>query len=569
MQNIEIAWIFAELADLLEIKGEDFFKIRAYRRAAEVLAKLEESAEELSRRRLLSKIPGVGKAIEGKIKEILETGSLTKHQQLLQEIPQGVLAIKQLPGIGPNRARVLFKELGITNLEELEQAVNERRVRTLKGFSSKLEWDIINGLEMLRNRQSRARLSVAKELAQQLIEFLKLLPGVNEVSTAGSTRRWKDTVGDLDLVASAENPEPLLKALESHPRIKEVIDKQSNRIRAYTWWGIAVDLQVVPPGEYVTTLHRSTGSKAHYVKLQELAVAKGLKINHHGITNQSGDYLPVNKEEDIYQALGMAYIPPELREDKGEVEAARAGILPQLVQLGEIKGDLHIHTTWSDSVMEIDDVIEKCRQRGYSYAAITDHSRSLKIANGLEVESLMQQHKVINEINKNYDDFTLLTGVEVDILPNGELDYPDEVLEPMDVVIASVHTAFKQSRTELTRRLTKAMENEQVDIIAHMTGRILGRRESYDIDVEGLLETAAKTGTVLEINASPDRLDINEVYARQARDMGVKISINTDAHDVKRLDEMIYGVAVARRAWLGPEDVINTLGLEELRKVFR
>ncbi|ABO50162.1 PHP C-terminal domain protein [Desulforamulus reducens MI-1] len=569
MQNIEVAWIFTELADLLELNGEDIYKIRAYRRAAEVIAKVEEPLQELHRRKLLSKLPGVGKAIEGKIEEILETGKLAKHQKLLQEIPLGVLEIKQLPGIGPNRARTLYKELGISNLAELEQAVQQRQVRTLKGFSAKVEWDILNGIEMIRNRRGRTRLSVSRELAEELIKFFKLLPGTVEIEVAGSTRRWKETVGDLDLVAAAEEPAPLLRALATHPRVKDILEEQENRIRVYTWWGIAVDLQVVSPSEFVATLHRSTGSKAHYAKLQKIAEEQQLRLSHHGLRNQQDHFLPIRQEAEIYQALGMAYVPPELREDNGEVETALAGKLPPLIELADIKGDLHIHTTWSDSALEIDDIINRCREKGYSYAAITDHSRSLKIANGLDLDRLEQQHQIIRERDQELADFALLTGVEMDILPNGELDYPDEILEKMDVVIGSVHMGFKQSKKDMTRRITKAMENEHVDIIAHMSGRILGKREPYDIDMEALIETAAKTGTILEINSSPDRLDINEVYARKARDMGVKISINTDAHDLRRLDEMVYGVAVARRAWLEPQDVINTLNIEDLREVLR
>ncbi|SHK02576.1 DNA polymerase/3'-5' exonuclease PolX [Desulforamulus aeronauticus] len=569
MQNIEMAWIFTELSDLLEIKGEDFFKIRAYRRAAQVLANLEVPVAELCRRRILSKVPGVGKAIEAKIKELVDTGQLSKHQELLKEIPPGVLTIKQLPGIGANRARVLFQELGITSLDELEQAAKERRVRSLKGFSAKLEWDILNGIEMVRNRQGRTRLSVARELAAELLAIFQLLPGVRQVEVAGSTRRWRETVEDLDLVAAAEEPALILDALATHPRVKDVIERQSNRIRVYTWWGLAVDLQVVPPEEYISTLHRNTGCKEHYARLQEVAQAKGLNLNHHGIRNAVGEIIPIKEEANLYDALGMSYIPPELRENRGEVEAALADRLPNLIEVSDIKGDLHIHTTWSDSAMELTDVVKHCRQKGYTYAAITDHSRSLKIANGLELNRLQEQHQIIREMNKEFKDFTLLTGVEMDILPNGDLDYPDEILEQMDVVIGSVHTAFKQSKKEITHRITKAMENEHVDIIAHLTGRILGRRESYAVDVEALIETAAKTGTILEINSSPDRLDINEVYTRLARDTGVKISINTDAHDIRRLDEMAYGVAVARRAWLEPQDVVNTLELDELREVLR
>lgn len=567
MQNIEIAWIFTELADLLEIQGEDFYKIRAYRRAADALASLVEPVEEIHRRQSLTKIPGVGKVIEEKIKEILETGKLKKHQQLLQEVPRGVLEIKQLPGIGPKRTRILYQELGVTDLEGLKRAVEKRQVRKLKGFSAKLEWDILNGIEMVRHRRGKTRLSVSKELAAELIAFLQKIPGTLGVEIAGSTRRWQETVGDLDLVSAAANPAPLLTALAGHPRMKEVIEEQSNRIRLSTWWGLVVDLLVAPPKEFIFTLHRSTGSKDHYARLQQIADSIGLQLNHHGLRTAQGDLLLINNEEEIYQALGMEYIPPELRKGSDEVEAALKGSLPSLLEVSDIKGDLHIHTNWSDAVLEMDDIIKRCQEKGYSYAAITDHSQSLKVANGLDPARLAQQHQIIREQNKKLAGFTLLTGVEMDILANGELDYPDEILEPMDVVIGSIHTGFKQSKKEITRRISKAMENEQVDIIAHMTGRLLGRREPYDLDVEALLETAAKTQTILEINASPDRLDINEVYARQAKDLGVKLSINTDAHDLMRLDEMVYGVAVARRAWLEPQDVINTLNLDDLRKV--
>ncbi|WP_003541719.1 DNA polymerase/3'-5' exonuclease PolX [Desulfotomaculum nigrificans] len=569
MQNIEVAWIFAELADLLELKGEDFFKVRAYRRAAKTLANLELPLVELNRRGLIGKIPGIGKAIETKIKEILVTGQLAKHQQLLQEIPPGVLEIKRLPGIGPARARVLFEQLGIKDLDELERAVKERRVRNLKGFSAKMEWDILNGIQMIRRRHGRVLLSVARELAQELIEYIRILPGVCQVEVTGSTRRWRETVGDLDLVAAATDPEPLLTALATHPRTKEVIEKQANRIRVFTWWGLSVDLQVVAPEEFIPTLHRNTGSKPHYAKLQELAASQGLVLDHHGIKNEAGEFLKLQGEADIYRSLGMDYIPPELRENRGEVEAAQRGQLPGLLELADIRGDLHIHTTWSDSAMDLADVVQRCQEKGYTYAAITDHSRSLKIANGLDLDRLLEQHTIIREMNKKLEDFTLLTGVEADILPDASLDYPDEVLEQMDVVIASVHSGFKQSRQEITRRITRAIENEHVDIIGHMTGRVLGRREPYDVDVEALLEMAAKTGTILEINASPDRLDLNEEYAKKAKEAGVKLCINTDAHDLRRLDEMIYGVAVARRAWLTKDDVINTLEIAKLREVLR
>nr|WP_315988009.1 DNA polymerase/3'-5' exonuclease PolX [Desulforamulus aquiferis] len=389
-------------------------------------------------------------------------------------------------------------------------------------------------MEMVRNRQGRTRLSVAREMAEELTSFISLLPGVKAVETAGSTRRWKETVGDLDIIAGAENPEILLAALASHPRVKEVINKGDNRIEVMTWWGIAVDLSVVTPAEFIPAWHRATGSKTHYLILQEIAKYKGLKLNHRGIETQEGKVVDLTSEADIYRSLGMEYIPPELRENRGEIEAATGQGLPKIISGEDIKGDLHIHTTWSDSAMEIKDVVNKCLEKGYSYAAITDHSRSLKVANGLELERVLEQHQLIRQMNTSLKDFTLLTGVEMDILPDGSMDFPDELLEQTDVVIASVHTGFRQSKQDLTKRFTRAMENPNVDIIAHMTGRVLGRRESYELDVEALIEMAAKTDTVLEINASPDRLDLNEEHTRMAKEAGAKLAINTDAHDVRR-----------------------------------
>lgn len=563
MRNVEVAWIFHELADLLEFKGEDFFKIRAYRNAARVLAGLDTPIEEVWKKGELGKIPGIGKNIAAKINEILTTGRLKKHEELLGEIPPGLLEIMTLPGIGPKRAGMLHQKLGVSTLEELAKAAREGRVRGLPGMGGKTENDIIRNIEMREDRGGRVLLATARELAGEITGFLKLLPGVARVEVGGSLRRWQETVGDIDLVVAATDPGPVIDAAAGHPRIKEVIEKAGSRARLQTNWGIAVDLEVVPEQSFGAALFRSTGSRAHHRRLQELLSGKkGIHFDPDG----PGVF---REEADLYASLGLPYIPPELREDRGEVEAALADSLPRLLEPGDIKGDLHIHTNWSDGLASIEQVVARAREKGYQYIAVTDHSQSLKIAKGLSLDRLKEQHKKIRSLNETLEDFHIFTGIEVDILPKGGLDCPGEILKEVDLVVASVHSAFKQDRETMTARIISAVENKDVDIIGHLTGRLINHREGYALDVERVLEAAASCGTILEINSSPDRLDLNDINARRAKGKGIKMAVNTDAHDLKRMDEMVYGVSVARRAWLGPEDVVNTMSAEELMQFLR
>lgn len=563
MRNVEVAWIFHELADLLEFKGEDFFKVRAYRNAARVLAGLDTPIEEVWKKGELGKIPGIGKNIAAKINEILTTGRLKKHEELLREIPPGLLEIMTLPGIGPKRAGMLHQKLGVSTLEELAKAAREGRVRGLPGMGGKTENDIIRNIEMREDRGGRVLLATARELAGEITGFLKLLPGVARVEVGGSLRRWQETVGDIDLVVAAAEPGPVIDAAAGHPRVKEVIEKAGGRARFQTNWGIAVDLEAVPEQSFAAALFRSTGSRAHHRRLQELLSGKK------GIHFDPAAPGVFREEVDLYASLGLPYIPPELREDRGEVEAALAGSLPRLLELGDIKGDLHIHTNWSDGLASIEQVVARAREKGYQYIAVTDHSQSLKIAKGLSLDRLKEQHKKIRSLNETLEDFHIFTGIEVDILPKGGLDCPGEILKEVDLVVASVHSAFKQDRETMTARIISAVENKDVDIIGHLTGRLINHRESYALDVERVLEAAASCGTILEINSSPDRLDLNDINARRAKGKGIKMAVNTDAHDLKRMDEMVYGVSVARRAWLGPEDVVNTMSAEELMQFLR
>ncbi|OPY63168.1 MAG: DNA polymerase/3'-5' exonuclease PolX [Pelotomaculum sp. PtaU1.Bin065] len=547
-----------------EFKGDDFFKIRAYRNAAKVLAGLSEPVEKIKKNRGLQKIPGIGKNIAKKIEEILLTGRLQKHEELLREVPPGVMEIMSLPGIGPKRAYLLQERLNITSPEELAEAARAKRVRGLPGMGVKLEMDIIRNVEMIKRRSGKVLLATARELAAELTEYLKIIPGVIKVEVGGSIRRWRETVGDIDLVVAAEEANEVFEAMASHPRIKEVSEKAANRAGFYSWWGIYVELEVVPEEMFFPALHKSTGSKAHLSRLQEKFGVKGVDFTRL-VMERTGI---MHGEEDIYAALGMPYIPPEIREDRGEIECALKDSLPQLVKQGDIVGDLHIHTSWSDGVASIEQVVQRAKEKGYKYLAITDHSQSLKIAKGLSLEKLKEQHREIALLNEKFDEnneeFRILTGIEADILPGGELDCPDEILEKTDLVVASVHRAFKQDREKMTGRIISAIKNKNVDIIGHATGRLLGRRDGYALDMERVLDAAAACGTILEINSSPDRLDLNDVNARSAKAKGIKIAVNTDAHDLKRMDEMPYGIAVARRAWLGAGDIVNTMPLDKL-----
>jgi DNA polymerase (family 10) len=565
MRNEEVAWIFHELADLLEYKAEDFFKIRAYRNAARILAGLEEPLDQIRLRGGLAKIPGIGKNIAAKINEILTTGRLQKMEELLKEIPPGIMEVMSLPGIGPKRAALFRASLGITSLGELAKAAREGRIRGLPGMGSKSEKDIIRYIEMREDRGSRVLLAIAKILADELKSFLLMLPGVVKVETGGSMRRWRETVSDIDLVAAAADPGQVMCALEKHPGVSEVLERNLNRLSLQTKWGITVDLEVVPEEQFAITLFLSTGSRAHLGKLETILADKGIDIKNAGIRG-SGVF---HDEHEIYRSLGLPYIPPELREDQGEVEAASQSRLPRLLELEDIRGDLHIHTVWSDGLSTVEQAVKRAREKGYSYIAITDHSQSLKIARGLSLDKLKEQHKEIRSLNEKIDQFTVLTGIEADILPRGGVDCPDEILKEVDLVIASVHSAFKQDRETMTARIISAVENKNVDVIGHLTGRLLTSREGYALDLERVLEAAASCGTILEVNSSPDRLDINDLNARRAKEKGIRMAVNTDAHDLKRMDEMCYGVSVARRAWLEPDDIVNTMPAGKLIKFLR
>ncbi len=567
MRNVEVAWVFQELADLLELKGEEFFKIRAYKNASRILAGLEEPLEDIWKSGRLEKIPGIGRNIAAKVAEILSTGRLKKHEELLKEVPLGLLDIMSLPGIGPKKAGMIYERLGVFSLDGLARAAKEGRVRDLPGMSGKSEKEIIRYIELKKDRGGRVLLAMARDLFMELSDYIKMLPGVVRVEVGGSVRRWQETVGDIDLVAAASDPQSVFDAVATHPRVREVVEKDQSRARFQTYWGITVDLEVVPEEAFVPALFFCTGSHAHLRRLQSFLAGKGANLDPASIANVCRE--PLGDEREVYASIGLPYIPPELREDRGEVEAASEHRLPDLLELGDIKGDLHIHTSWSDGLCTIEQVVARARQKGYEYIAVTDHSQSLKIAKGLSLNRLKEQHHEVMSLNKKLDNFRVFTGIEVDILPKGGLDCPDNILKEVDLVVASVHSAFRQDSETMTARIISAVENKNVDIIGHLTGRLITRREGYALDLERVLEAAASCDTILEINSSPARLDLNDVNARMAKEKGLKVAINTDAHDLKRMDEMVYGVAVARRAWLETEDVVNTLSAGALVKYLK
>ncbi|NPV52043.1 MAG: DNA polymerase/3'-5' exonuclease PolX [Firmicutes bacterium] len=557
MSNAEIAALLWEISELLELSGDNPFKARAYRHAAEKIESLPEALSSVYAEGRLGEIEGIGEALRKKLEEIITTGGLRYYEDLKEKVPRVLVELVDIPGVGPKTARVLYERLHVGGIEELEAAARAGKIRELPGMGVKTEQNILRGIQMLRGRLNRIPLGVAAPIAQDFIESIRRMPWVLEVRAAGSLRRRKESVGDIDLVVASGDAIAVMDAIEKLPRSREVLSRGGTRMVVMARDGIKVDIWVVDPSFFWSALHHSTGSKPHNVKLRGMAREMGLKINEYGISREDGIRIPVTGEEDIYWSLGLDFIPPELREDAGEVEAAREGRLPTLLEPGDIRGDLHIHSTWSDGVTSIEEMVEAARRRGYDYIAICDHSKSLGVARGLSEEALRRQIGIIRELNEASPGVRVLAGIETDIRRDGTLDYPDELLAELDVVVASVHSGFRQDEDTMTARIIAAMKNPHVDIIGHPTGRLLGRREPYAVNIDAVIDAAVETGTALEINSYPDRLDLSDIHARMAKERGVKLAINTDAHSREQLSYMGYGVSVARRAWLSKEDVIN------------
>jgi DNA polymerase (family X) len=575
MTNAEIAAALEELGTLYELDGAVKYRVQAYGTAATAIRESPVSVAELAAAGRATEIPGVGKTLAEKIEALLETGEIPAAVKLKAKFPPTLIEVTRVPGLGAKTARRLYEELEISSMEDLKAAAEAERIRDVKGLGPKVEENVLAALERLGEPgegPGRLLLSKVRPIAAELAAALREHPAANRVEVAGSVRRWADTCKDIDLIATADEPAALAEHLASHPLIAAAGTPSENGVRAQTHNGISVDLRIVPPAAFGNLLQHFTGSQAHNVQLREEAVARGFSVSEHGITeSESGEVELCESEEAVYERLGYAYVEPELREGRGELKAAREGKLPELIELGDVKGDLHSHTTLSDGRNTLDEMAEAARERGYAYLAITDHSASHGFGDHVTPERLWERIGEIRAWNKGSGKrgFRLLAGSEINIGLDGSLDYPDDLVEALDWVVASVHTSFSIPEAEMTGRVLEAIENPRVDCIGHLTGRLIGRREPYGIDVEAVAEAAARTGTTIEINGNPNRRDLSDRHARLAVDAGVKIVLNTDAHGVDTLDNMAYAVATARRAWLTKADVANTRGWREFSKLLR
>ncbi len=565
MRNKQVAAVLREIADLTEILGDDPGKAAAYRRAAHALEGLGRDVADLRREGRLREIPGVGPNLARKIEEILDTGTCAHREKLRAALPPGVLELLSVPGVGPRTAGALYRTLGVAGLEDLERAARSGRLETLPGLGTRRAAAILAGLEQVRQRERRFLTALLLPVAEELAALVARLPGVERVAVAGSLRRRRETAGDVNLVAAAEDPGALLAGLRGLPGVLEAAQAGERTLAAALEGGVRAAVLAVPGRSFACALAWFTGSPAHNERLRRRAAERGYRLTETGLYPLAGgDPVFPGSEEELYERLGLAWIPPELREDAGEIEAAEAGRLPSLVTEADIRGDLHLHTTWSDGIDTLREMALAARARGYEYIAVSDHTRSLAVARGLTPERLRQQGEEIAALNRELAPFRILRSAEVDILRDGRLDLPDEVLAELDIVTASVHSAFHLGKEEMTARILAAVRNPHVDIIGHLTGRLIGRRPAYEVDLDAILAAARDTGTALELNASPDRLDVCDRHARLARERGVKVAISTDAHAVSSLADMAMGVATARRGWLEPRDVVNTYPLGDL-----
>ncbi len=566
MDNRALADTFILIANLSEIKGEIIYKTLAYRKAAESLTSLGRDVNEVWKEGKLQDIPGVGRAISEKIDELLRTGRLEFLEKLKGEVPASLADWLQVPGLGPKKVALIWKELGITTMSELEQAAREGKLRALPGMGEKSEAQVLVGIESLSRRSGRIPLGHAFPLAQGIIAALKKVPGVTAAEPAGSLRRMRPTIGDLDILVAAADSAPVMAAFTSLPGISRVLGQGETKASVEFSDGVRAQVWVHPPERFGTALQYATGSKDHNVRLRELALDQGLSLSEHALTKTNGSgEITCAAEAQVYAALGLPWIPPELREDRGEVQAARAGKLPALIEVRDIHADLQTHSTWSDGKLSMLAMARAAQERGMRLIAFTDHSVSLGVANGLRIERHAAQQVEIEKIQRELgEDIRVLHGTEVEIKADGTLDYPDEFLATLDLVVASLHSSLRQPRQKVTERLLKAIRNPHVDIIGHPTGRLLPDRDGADLDLEAVLAAAAESGVALEINADPARLDLDDVNARRAHELGIPISVNTDAHSAAGFDVLPFGVAIARRAWLTKQDVINAWPVEKL-----
>lgn len=569
VHNAEIADKFNQLADLLEIEDANPFRVRAYRNAARIIDGLpHEVADMLKDGKDLTKIPNIGKDLAEKIKTIVKTGELPLLQEIQQETPAALSEMMLIPSLGPKRVKQLYKELKIKSMSDLKKALESGKVSKLDGFGDKTQDKIKQALEKFEGAEKRTLLARAEKFATTLVKDLKAIKGVDKVIVAGSFRRRKETVGDLDILVTAKNGKSVIDAFTKFDDIGEVVSKGKTRSTVKLKSGLQVDLRVVKAKSYGAALHYFTGSKAHNIKVRKMAQKKKLKINEYGVFK--GDKQIAGKtEKEVYKTVGLPYFEPELREDTGEIEAAQKKKLPTLIELQDIKGDLHSHTDATDGHDTLNAMAKKAKDLGYKYLAITDHSQHLTVANGLTKKRLLAQIKKIDKLNEKFSGFRILKAIECDILADGKLDLPDDVLKELDLTVCSVHYKFDLSRKKQTERILRAMDNPYFNILAHPTGRLINSRDPYDVDLEKIIEQAKQNGCFLELNAQPERMDLTDHHCRMAKEMGVKLAISTDSHSINNLDNMLFGISQARRAWLSKDDVINTRSWRDLKQLLR
>ncbi len=571
IHNSDVAGIFNKIADLLDIEGENAFRIRAYRSAARTVSSLPRDVSDMVHSgKDLTELPGIGKDLAEKIREIVETGSLAQLKELESKTPPELSRLMQVAGLGPKRVHALHRDLGVTNLEELKEAARAGKVRKLEGFGKKTEQAILEELEESGGEEQKQRIKLmeAELHAHSLVEHLKNAKGIKEIAVAGSYRRRKETVGDLDILAAAKTGSNVMDRFAEYEDVKKVVSNGKTRSTVVLRSGLQVDLRVLPQVSYGSALHYFTGSKAHNIAVRKLGGQKKLKINEYGVF-KGEKRIAGRTEEEVYKSVDLPYIEPELREDWGEVEAAKKNRLPKLVRLEDLKGDLHSHTKETDGHAGLEEMANAAKERGYSYLAVTDHSKRVTIAHGLDAKRLAEQIRKIDRLNANLKGIVLLKGIEVDILNDGSLDLPNDILKELDLTVCSIHYNRNLSRGKMTDRVLRAMDNPFFNIFAHPTGRLINERGAYEIDLERIMEGAKERGCFIEVNAHPDRLDLPDRFCKMAKDMGLRVAVSTDAHSASDLDFIRYGIDQARRGWLEAGDVINTRSLTDLRKLLQ
>jgi DNA polymerase (family 10) len=565
MKNRELADLFNRMADILEFKSENPFKISAYRKASRIIGDLTQDIEEIAEGGKLKDVPGIGEGMAQKIVEYLKTGKVSKFEEVRKGISDELIAIMEIPGMGPKTLAMIHKEKGIGNLSQLEKALEDGSLLGLFGMGEKKVENIKRGIQLLRQRKGRMNLGIAFPVAKRIVEALREKAGSKKIEWAGSLRRMRENIGDIDILATGLNKEKIIQTFTHLPEVKEVLASGETKGSVIVEGGIQIDLRVVEEDSYGAALQYFTGSKDHNIHLRGIAKAKGIKINEYGVF-KGEKKIGGKREEDVYRVLKMDWIEPELREDRGEIEAAQAGTLPKLVTESEIRGDFHVHSNWSDGTSSIEEIARAAQKRGYQYVAVCDHTKSLRIAHGLDESRLMKKVEEIDRVNEKMKNFRILKGVELDILSDGKLDLSDRMLERLDIIVAAVHSGFKQEKGTMTKRIIRALENPRVHILGHPSGRLLGARDPYEVEIDEVMEAAKRYGKALEINAYYERLDLDDIRCRKAKEMGIPLAIGTDSHHLDQMWMISLGVAVARRGWVESKDVLNTMSLKEILK---